>query len=406
MFLRKVLGGFISKIIMPSQLKYADQTRNQLNYFLAQYGGLIRFQNISTTMESQAALFEYSNDNRIGKDTKVILHTYGNGDCAENHLQELVEMGKENPNMVIAGMNFRNVASSGASPVHSEQDWIDDILRVVEHYRKKGISLNNILLNGHSLGGAIATMAAAQLYQQELKKAGKSETDLSAQQKLEYSPRLLNNRSFSSLADEIMISLLKGSGTGMIAATLFASVAAIFATTTVAGAIAAGILTVGVVYPQAVEFFVRPFLNALLWTVFGTMNAFNAYQALPEGAKDYVIAKDDAVILERATIHHQLKTQRKAQKQKLKEIVMSDKKCPLVQKRDALSALLNIKDCKLVFADDGKLSLEAHNNSLSLLKTKHQVRKLKVPLCEAIMGDDVQVTGAYVLNQKIQKLLR
>lgn len=400
MFLRKVLGGLISKIIMPSQMLFANQNINQLRQTLAQYGGEVRFQKIPTTKQSQAALFECTNGNTIGKNTKVILHTYGNGDCAENHLQELIDISAKNRNMVIAGMNFRNVASSGAGTVHSEQDWIDDIMQVVEHYRKRGVPLKNIVLNGHSLGGAIATMAAAQLYQEALKKAGKTEKELSPQEKLEYSPRLLNNRSFSSLADEIMISLLRGFGTGLVGAALFTGIAAMFASAPVVGTIAAGILTVGVIYPQAVEFFVRPVLNVLLWAVFGTMNAFKAYQTLPEGAKDYVIAKDDGVILERATIHHQLKTQRKAQKEKLKEITQDDKQSTN-QRRDALSALLNIKDCKLIFAGDGNPSLEAHNMPLSFLKTKHKYRT-------SINSDPrlPHLTGAEVVNQKIQKLIR
>lgn len=396
---------------MPSQLLHplGNLDKSMIEHWKKQLGtAQMGFQTIPSTRRSNVALYETkSKDLKINKDAKVILHAYGNGDCAENHLYELSHVQRKNPGAIVAGMNFRNVAASGPGNVQTEQDWIDDVIAAVNHYRKKGIPLKNILLHGHSMGGAVMTLAAAQIYQTEIEKLKKPEEELTEAQKLNACPRLFNNRSFANLADEVMVSILGGFGTGLIVALMAVAVAMLlpFAGYTIPplyiGAVAGGFVTSGLLFPQLPEFFLRPVLNTLLWLGFGRMDAFAAYQSLPEKAKDLIVAKDDGVIKQRATIHYKLKSQRQDIKKELREKIK--KETNLSKKYQLIDKLTDLKDCKVQYSESGKKdiqpSVEAHNVPLSMLNTYHKMRGSKAK------SSLTQVSGERVLNNKSKKLL-
>ncbi|MGE4349172.1 MAG: hypothetical protein AB7D28_05365, partial [Candidatus Berkiella sp.] len=387
MFLRRFFGSFISKIIMPAQQLYPAAPHDPAN------------QSYSDSISSHLKLIKSSGNAQIGvrqfcsttnlkitPDTKVILHAFGNADCVENHQFELQEASYSYKETIVAGMNFRNVGKSQGS-VSSEKDWVDDAVAVINHYRSLGIPLKNILLNGHSLGGAILTMAASTIYKEELAALQKSKKTITDNDKNECSPRLINNRSFSTLADEIMVSILHGLGTGLLTGTIYGLLATLFVTTSTAWIIGGTLLASGLIYPQIPEFFFRPILNTVLWLSFGRMDAFSAYQALPNEAKDYIIAKDDGVICERATIHYRLKSQRKTQKKELRKEISntSDEN----EKVSLYARLLNIKDCKLRFTADNSISVEAHNCPMNYLKTFHKLIDWTTPNNHQISGDIV-----------------
>lgn len=387
MFLRRFLGPLISKIVMPAQQLHPAAHPAQIN----EPNPFLKF--VKSTGDAQIGVYNVScTENKITPDSKIMLLAFGNADCAESHLFDLVGVGE---NTIIEAMNFRNVGKSQGS-VSSEEDWVDDAIAVINHYRALGIPLKNILLNGHSLGGAILTMAAAKVYKEELTALEKTKEIITDADKNECSPRLINNRSFSTLADEIMISLLRGFGTGLLTGIIYGLLATLFVATNTAWIIAGGLLACGLIYPQIPEFFLRPILNTVLWLTFGRMDAFSAYQTLPSEAKDYIIAKDDGVIRERATIHYRLKDERKTQKQALRQKISNttnqDEKATLEAK------LLNIKDSKLRFAADNSLSIDAHNCTETYLKTFHKLRNDSVP-------NNNQIRGNVVMKSKAKRLL-
>lgn len=397
MFLRRFFGSFISKIVMPAQQLHPAAAHAQANQSDSD-DILSNLKFIKSSGNAQIGVRQFCSTTnlKITPDTKVILHAFGNADCVENHQFELQQESFAYNNTIVAGMNFRNVGESQGT-VSSEKDWIDDAIAVINHYHALGIPLKNILLNGHSLGGAILTMAAATVYREELAALQKSKKNISDPDKNECSPRLINNRSFSTLADEIMISILRGFGTGLLTSIIYGLLATLFVTTSTAWIIGGTLLTSGLIYPQIPEFFFRPILNTVLWLSFGRMDAFSAYQSLPNEAKDYIIAKDDGVICERATIHYRLKSERKTQKQELRKQISnaSDRD----EKASLHARLLNIKDCKLRFAADNSISMEAHNCPMNYLKTFHKLRDGTTP-------NNHQTSGDIVMDNKCKKLLR
>lgn len=308
MYLRRYIGNLISKIVMPSQMPTPLLMRS-LNLCLD------RIKKTYIKPIAHLNVYQYPRDkNDISAETKVMIHAVGNGDFAEFFHHKMRELANKNAtkNVVVVAMNFRNVSNSTGT-VTSENDWIEDATLVIDHYRARGVPMNNILLNGHSLGGAILTMTAAKVYQRDLAALQRSNPNATQAQKNNCAPRLINNRSFSNLADELMISFL-GRRTGLLSGILTGLAVWTFLPFSTSLLIASGMFASGFVYPQIAEFVLRPVLNGLLWLGFGRMDALSAYKSLPTEAKECIIAKDDAIIHERATIHYNLRAERKAQK--------------------------------------------------------------------------------------------
>lgn len=177
---------------------------------------------------------------------------------------------------------------------------------------------------------------------------------------------------------------------------IYGLLATLFVTTNTAWIMGGALFICGLIHPQIPEFFFHPILNTVLWLNFGRMDAFKAYQTLPNEAKDYIIAKDDSVIRERATIHYRLKGERKTQKQELRKQISntSDRN----EKASLRARLLNIKDSKLRFADDNSISMEAHNCPTAYLKTFHKLRNED--------SHHNQINGDIVMDNKCRKLLK
>ncbi|MBI2790345.1 MAG: hypothetical protein HYX61_00185 [Gammaproteobacteria bacterium] len=379
MLLRRYVGSLLSTMIMPSQQmfsQYNTESFEQSRVHLLQTKDHLKF-------------YQYPNKSvKITKDTKIILHAFGNGDCAENHHYEL--QSYKDKNVIVVGMNFRNVSNSKGQ-VTSEEDWINDAILITNHYRKLGVPLKNILFNGHSLGAAILTMAAAKIFKEELATLKKTIKEPTQTQINNCAPRLINNRSFTTLADEIMISLL-GRITGLFAGAIVGLATLAFFTTSAALIAGSVILASSFIYPQLAEFILRPVLDAILWLGFGRMDAYSAYKTLPEETKECIIAKDDLVINKRATIYHQEKNQRRELKKAIEH--SQDKK-----KSELREKLCQIKDSKLHYSDDNVLSLEAHNVPLNYLRTYHKLRNNS-------SENNKQISGQEVMENKCKQLLK
>jgi hypothetical protein len=191
MFLRHFFGSLFSKIIMPSQHMFSAYRVDDFQ----------KSQDSCLETVDHLKFYQYPNKSiKITKYSKVILYAVGNSDCAENHLFELQQISNKykDKNVIVAGMNFRNVSNCHGQ-VTSEEDWINDAIAIINHYRKLGIPPNQILLNGHSLGAAILTMAAAKIFKDEVatlkhKKKNPSQAEIN-----NCAPRLISNRSFTAL---------------------------------------------------------------------------------------------------------------------------------------------------------------------------------------------------------------
>ena len=407
---RRWFGCFLSKIIMPAQWQFPKDP-NFLPGEKKLIGGVLSKRHIDSTREAKVALFEI-HPQHTTRSSRVILHGFGNADCVENHIDELSATHQNLfPEAIVSGMNFRNVNSSGPAKVFSEEDWVDDVIAVVNYYREQGIRLKNILLSGHSLSGAIFTMAAAQIYQTELQKRRQSATPaLTETDHRQCSPSLFNNRSFSTLA-EVLIAMVASkwsiaSNTGVgIGVLLLGCGLAMWVMSATTALLTGGLLIAfNILFPEFRGVLLRPLLNTLLWLGFGQMDALTAYRMLPDGAKDYIMAKDDGVILQPASLHQGFKRERRAQKQSLKEAIARTREPSLLATLKArLEEFSEVKvryGAEVASTLEVKPSLEAHCEPLSQL---HRYCKMK--LQNATFFRNSSISGEDLLVKKSKKML-
>lgn len=394
MLLQRLLGYPISLMIMPSQAMF--RSRDLARRFAPSNTniGLTR-KTIPSTSNATIELTEMSQRQALTQsiqNQKVIIYAVGNGDCYENHEAEYAYMAEKFPNTRIVGFNFRGVGSSTGTP-RSENDWIDDALAVVKHYQELGIKPENILLNGHSLGGAILTLAAAKHYQLAVDDAKNKGQDPKKVKSL----KLINNRSFANLTDEVVISFAPNS---LIIGLIYGSLLALaFGMPMVGTMLLTGLVAFGsrFISESISQFLVKPIIKPLLLLTFGNMDAASAFKSLPKDCVDHIVAKNDGVIKDKAGLHHALRAENKQKKAALREIIQG--KGNSAKKQRALDELLNIKDCKIKVNENPNDGMAAHNNPLEFLHTYHKARQnsnaRELP---------PQLNGHDVMERKINRL--
>ncbi len=389
--LKKFFGPHIAKMVMPSQtledeFKRANGLLNREVY--------LSFSNVPSTGGATINFCELAtiaNLNKDIKNQKIIINAMGNFEVYEYVMEdEFIKQAMSYPNSRTVGFNFRNVQASKGIP-QSEEDWIDDVIAVVNHYRQRGVPLENILLNGHSLGAAIVTLAAAKIYRDEKQKV-KDPKDAK-------SIKLLNGRSFSSLTDEVIALILQGAGSGILGGVIYGSLGYIAAgaLTTINPlvfglSIGASFIASGFTYDKLPKALIRPWVQAALSLGFGTMDALSAYKELPDDAKDYIMVKEDGVIISPAGLHDGLKPERSKRKLAIRMDLEGNVNGP--KSKLLTDELLNMKDSKLSYPAKSNSDNDAHNAPLAQLFTNHKARKKH----EQISGEDVT-------NNKIRRLL-
>lgn len=247
---------------------------------------------------------------------KVIIYAYGRKDYYERHLADYYQEALELKTCRVVGFNFRNVQASTGKPL-CEQDWIDDAIAVVDYYHKTlNIPLENILISGHSMGAALVTVAAAQVFQREKSK----------------SIKIINNRSFSSLPAIVINLTFGGFGSGVFIGIISAATIAIvgsFILGPVALVLAFGVLECsllgGLIFPSLTKALCRPITEIILYLTFGRIDALAAFHSLPKDSKDYIYAKDDEIIIGTASLAYALKAERKKEKAQAKLVGDHDK---------------------------------------------------------------------------------
>lgn len=379
MFLRRFLSPLLSRIIMPSRMR-KDYMPDQINWAdlrinRTEKGVVIRNRKIKSTDNARIDCCEYVNakgKKSAASSKKVIIHAVGNFDVYENHTQEFITEAKKFPDTMVVGFNSRGVLASTGNP-RSENDWIDDAVSLIEHYRAQGIKTENILLTGHSLGGAIVTLAAAKLYQQDCQKAKLQNPRSKAKIPC---VKLINNRSFANLTEAALF--LSRGAIGGIVGLMYGSLGAglallggvsFFPTLAIFGSV----LLTGLLAKERCAPLLRPWLKGLLWLGFGTMDAARAYKTLPKDSVDYLTAKNDGI----SGLHRALKT-----------IHLAEPKKDLLNRKDSKIAGTNNNDSNFV-----------HNAPLNQLFTYHRYRsnKTKNTLPK-------QISGQEVMDRKIRRL--
>ncbi len=395
MLLRRLLGYPISFLVMPAQMLHGP------------YHPHLRFQttdkNLSlsrhTIPSSNQACVEFTEISHRRaralprKNQKVIIHAVGNSDCYENHMKEYEQLAKKCPNYRIVGFDFRGV---GLSMGHawSEDDWINDALAMIKHFEAQGIQPKNILLNGHSLGGALVTLAANKHYQQAKAQAMQAGQNLSLVQ----SVNVINNRSFANLTDELVVSFAPNSLlTGVFYGGLIATLLSLPLLSTIVFTSLFAFAT-RYVSENITRSLVKPFVKALLWLSFGTLNAAAAYQMLPLQAVDHIVARNDSVIKDKGSMHHALRPFNKEIKVRLRKII--DENPPGDNKKKTTAVLMNMKDSKVMYHNNPHNGMSAHNYRLGVMHTYHKLRRH-----QNARHLPAQITGDIVMANKIKRLL-
>lgn len=406
--LSNLFGYYISQVIMPSQSflkKLLAKIPNVSNQNTSSYKITQGF--VDSTQGAKINFCEVVSKPipTIKKNQKIIIHLQGNGDIYENHIAEYIQEAKKYPGVKIVGFNSRNVRKSTGLP-KSQEDWVDDAIALIRHYQKKGSKLEDIILSGHSLGAAILTMAGAKIYQEEKKIAAQSNGKKKAQ-----SVKIINNRSFSTLADEVLESILGGVGSaivcGFIYGTLFASFFSLIPA--LIGSLA--LVGLGKIFPNIPKILLRPITVGVLKLTFGTMDALSAYKSLPNDSKTHIVAKDDLNIVLKASLHYGLKPINSKIKKTLREQIAEtekaikqtskkNKKAKLINKMAFLKdELFNLKDSKLRYSQEPASNM-AHNCNLSYLRTYHKLRQQS-----DTSALPKQITGEEVMENKLKRFL-
>lgn len=407
MFLRWITGFPISLALMPAQFLAEYNALYDIDYkkmreSRKEQGVTINNKTIGSTHGAVVDFCEVSDEAKKSlplQEQKVIIHAMGASDFYENHLHEYVALAKKNPDYRIIGLNFRGVMKSKGR-AWSENDWVDDIITVVNYYLAKGVDIENILLHGHSMGGALSTLAAAKIYQDNLKKALKDNPKATTVK----SVKLLNNRSFANLTDEIIISILRSKKSALLVGAVYGFLIGVILG--ISPLISIGIITLGLlttlsISERFIQKLLHPWLEVALWLTFGRMDAAQAYKSLPEHIVDHIVVKNDAVIRDKAGMHEALKPLRSARKAYLKTIIEKAQNKREKQVKTAYAELLNLKDSKVQLKEDPSQGFRAHVVPLDQLITYHHFRRQqpqdRLPK---------QLSGEEVANNKMERLLR
>lgn len=375
MLFRSLLGFQVSRLILPAQNRI--RVPQAPNCIVGKVR-IKRFRVLGTGITMLDGCEFNANTKKVPpSQRKIIIHAEGNINMYESFTEQYIEEAKRLPNCTVVAFNYRGVGHSHGS-AHSENDWIEDVIAIVNRYRAQGVPLNNILLNGYSLSGAICSLAAARIYREEKAKAPQTTVQ---------TVRLINNRSFSDAADFLLDTLFRGKPKSFVLGLIGGL--CVLAAAPWMWALGFGIaLTASCLYSEKLaRFLIKPFIQGLLWLTFGTLNGLNAYRELPQKVKDYIFAKDDPNVKISCSLHRGLKPERKAEKIMLRqEINQNRKNRKLI--RTLNEKLINLKDCKL----EGHGIPNSHLAPLSQLRTVHQLRIRRS-------------TGEEVLNNKTRKLL-
>lgn len=338
--------GAIGKIVLPAQVLY-DTPEKQLELELARESAIDRYKannkenekltisrlKIATYDGAVLDTTEIRQKNKDPKNQKYIIRFLGNAQAHNQSMDEFLA-DAERLNCNVVAFDYRGVARSQGF-VSSKDKLVIDGIAQVQRLLDNGVKPQNITLEGHSLGGAVATLVAKHFYDHGIKLY------------------LFNGRSFSTLTN---------AACGLVE-------------------IRAGRVASALSY-----LVIKPTLELAGWE----MDAASAFKALPAQNKDYVVAKaskavikerreqlskegvtslesfgEDGIIHHRASLHAALKEERQQEKKEIEDFL---KKENVVLPQDKLKAIKNRHKmhADLVYSQNEKqIAIGGHNVSLT-----------------------------------------
>jgi len=281
-----LFGNIIAKKLVLPALSYFSSyslTENSINELIKDktYLKASKF-NVNTYDGGSLSTFEIQHPSQTKhdiKDQQYIINFIGNSTCYELELSSIMR-DVEELNVNVVSFNYRGVAQSTGSP-KSIDDLLVDGIAQVQRLLENGVLPENITLKSHSLGGAVGTLVAHHFHQQGI------------------TLNLFNSCSFSSTTNEVVGMIRVGNtNTGHKE-------------------------TVGY---KVLGFLAKPFVKFCVSLVKWEINAGEAFKAIPEKYKEYILIRsaknernksgiyDDSVIPHYASIHNFLKSERQAKK--------------------------------------------------------------------------------------------
>jgi alpha/beta hydrolase fold len=294
----KLLGGLVGKLILPAQDQKKYQNIPSLD--ILDEKDLLTATKFTVVTHDEARLdsleIEHKNASKHSRGQYVI-NFVGNDGYYEKIFEEMKKDACKLECNVI-GFNFRGVGQSTGKP-KSKKDLITDGIAQVQRLLDKGIDPENIILKGHSLGGAIATLVAKHFH-----KHGKK-------------INLFNARSFSTIPSVLI---------GLIHTNFSLAINSPFAVKIL------NFTTPFFIFLESASKF------ALALTKWG-VNPGSAYKDLPDSHIEYMLVKspknrkngqnteDDIVISNYASLHAVLKNERKEQRAEIDKLIDSFRSC-------------------------------------------------------------------------------
>lgn len=298
----KLFGEWVGRLILPAQSlpNFTDINEDNVG---AYDEDTLTCSKLAITTHDGACLdtFEIKNNNQSHlepKYQKYVIYFGGNLTHYEYNIDSLKEDAR-NLKANVVGFNLRGVGKS-TGKAQSKDNLVTDGIAQVQRLIDQGVSPENIILNGHSLGGAIATLVAKHFHG------------------LKQPINLFNSRSFSSITDFLVgyIRLLGKPKLGHKERL---------------GGIVLGWLA-------------KPIIKFVVSLVNWEIDAGSAFKKIPEAYREYIVvrtnkknrekAMDDAVIPHYASIHKALSAERRDRKTDLKKQINNLK--PMVRAADPI----------------------------------------------------------------------
>lgn len=290
------LGEWVGRLVLPAQYWHCNIGKTTEKNRFAHQGELsLKKHTVMTHDRAQLdtlTVVHPEQETLDPKYQKYMINFVGNAMCYEEIIPDMIKEAHAHQVNVV-GFNFRGVAHS-IGTAKSSNDLVIDGIAQVQRILDKGVSPQNIILNGHSLGAAVASLVAHHFHQQSIP------------------VNVFNDRSFSTITNVVVGAIrLKRDTDG--------------------APIGHKDSTSGIIY----GWMAKPFIKFALALVMWEMNAGYAFKCIPEAYRDYIVVRtskkirsrriDDAVIPHYASIHKELTAERRKNKAKLDKQIESIK---------------------------------------------------------------------------------
>lgn len=230
----------------------------------------------------------------------IFLLTNGAVYQAPGVYSEMIEVAEEQRCNVLS-FNYREVLDPKPNKkVWSMADLIEDASAQVQRVLDQGVSPQNIILCGHSLGGGLACLAARDFHQQESK------------------VKLFDKASFSNLT-KVVIGFIRRLDGLAILVNAVSGLQHLFGLRKTPFPMAC-FANYETWFGLVLSWFAYPFVKFILVITNCEIEAASAYHTIPNDSKEYLTVRTDKIVSKYANLHATLKDERLALKYLHKKI--------------------------------------------------------------------------------------